>query len=80
MSDQIRIELSALDIGQLIDGLENRAESWERTAAYLGEDGMPDDELFIIEECSDADEARMIAEHYRSIIAKMTKQIGEESC
>ena len=38
----------------------------------------PDDN-FVCEECSDADEAESIADHYRSIIAKIKKQQVEQS-
>lgn len=35
MAKIYHIELSEDDLGQLLDGLEVRAESWERTAEYL---------------------------------------------
>jgi hypothetical protein len=35
MATIYRIELDGRDLGQLLDGLEVRAEAWERTAAYL---------------------------------------------
>lgn len=79
MAKNYRIELEALDLGQLLDGLESRAESWERTADYLRTDQMPDGGLFVIEECSDAEEADGIAEHYRSIIGKILEQMEEQS-
>lgn len=72
-----RIELDCFDLGQLLDGLEARAEAWEKTADYhrTGESD-PD---FLIEECNGADEAAGIASHYRSIIAKILKQREEQS-
>ena len=72
MSKSYRIELSELDLGQLLDGLEARAEAWEKTADYhrSGESTLG----FIVEECNDADEAAGIASHYRSIIAKIREQ------
>jgi hypothetical protein len=79
MARSYYIELDDLDLGQLLDGLEARAESWEKTAAYLQAGEMPDDELFIIEECSDAEEANGIAEHYRSIIGKIRQQMEVQS-
>lgn len=75
MAKNYRIELDDLDLGQLLDGLETRAESWEKTADYLRTDEMPDGEFFIIEECSDPEEADGIAEHYRSIIGKIRRQM-----
>jgi hypothetical protein len=45
------IQLDEHDLGQLLDGLEIRAESWERTAKYLRTERMPDDDMFVVEEC-----------------------------
>ena len=70
-----RIELNDLDLGQLLDGLETRAESWERTAEFLRTDIMPEGEFFLVEECSKPEEADDIAEHYRSIIRKIQSQM-----
>ncbi len=70
-----RIELNDLDLGQTLDGLEMRAESWERTADYLRTEKMPDGVFFIIEECSKPEEADAIADHYRSIIRKIRTQM-----
>lgn len=75
MAKIYRIELDDLDLGQLLDGLESRAESWEKTADYLRAEEMPGGDFFLIEECSDPEEADGIAEHYRSIIAKIQEQM-----
>lgn len=73
MPKMIRIELSDIDLGQTLDALDTRAEAYEKTAAYL--DGEPlRDEFFLIEEVNDAYEARRIAEHFRSIMAKIEQQ------
>ena len=77
MSKTYRIELGDLDLGQLLDGLEARAEAWEKTADYHRTGESPPD--FIVEECNDAHEADGIANHYRSIIAKIEKQRAEKS-
>jgi hypothetical protein len=66
------IRLNGLDLGQLIDGLEARATAWRHTATYLETGEAPDG--FVIEECNDAEEARRIAEHYRSIIDQLVMQ------
>ena len=66
------IRLSGLDLGQLIDGLEARADAWRLTALYLATGEAPDG--FVIEECSDAEEARRIAEHYKRIIGTVVEQ------
>ena len=75
MATTYRIELNDLDLGQLLDGLETRAESWERTAEYLRTDTMPEGEFFLVEACSKPEEADDIAEHYRSIIRKIQNQM-----
>jgi hypothetical protein len=66
------IRLNGLDLGQLIDGLEARATAWRLTATYLETGEAPDG--FVIEECSDAEEARRIAEHYGGIISTVVEQ------
>jgi len=77
MSKSYRIELNDLDLGQLLDGLEARAEAWEKTADYHRSGESPPD--FIVEECNDADEANRIAVYYRSIIAKIREQRESQS-
>jgi len=75
MAKIYRINLDGTDLGQLVDGLESRAESWERTAEYLRTETMPDGEFFLVEECSKLEEADDIAAHYRSIITKIREQM-----
>lgn len=70
------IRLSGLDLGQLIDGLEACADAWRLTAEYLETGEAP--EGFLIEECSDAEEARRIAEHYQQILANIIRQQAEQ--
>ena len=65
-------------MGQLLDGLEIRAESWRRTAAYLRTGDTPVGSFFTIEECSDEGEAIGIASHYEAIIGKIRKQMEEQ--
>jgi hypothetical protein len=72
-----RIELDVSDLGQLLDGLNSRAESWEKTTDYHRTGHSPPD--FIIEESNDAHEAESIANHYRSIIAKIQEQQEAQS-
>jgi hypothetical protein len=61
MSKTYLIRLEENDLGQLLDGLESRAEAWERTANYHRTGESPAD--FIVEECNDADEAENISAH-----------------
>lgn len=77
MQNIYRIELDDFDLGQLLDGLEARAEAWEKTANYHRTGESPDD--FIVEDCNDTDEAENISAHYRSIISKIQKQRDAQS-
>ena len=70
------IRLNGIDLGQLIDGLEARANAWRLTAEYL-ETGSASDR-FVIEECNDADEARRIAEHYQRVLNTIVRQQEEQ--
>lgn len=70
------IRLNGLDLGQLLDGLEARADAWRLTAVYLETGEAPDG--VVIEECSDAEEARRIAEHYQRILANIIQQQAEQ--
>lgn len=78
MARNYQITLDELDLGQLLGGLEARKESWERTAEYLRDGYMQDDGNFLIEECSDVEEAENVAEHFRSIIENISKQMEEQ--
>ncbi len=77
MAKTYRIVLSAIDLGQLLDGLQDRAEAWEKTADFHRTGESPPN--FIIEECTDSDEADGIAAHYRSIISKLEAQREAQS-
>lgn len=71
------IKLDGHDLGQLLDGLEVRADAWEKTAEYHRTAQSPPG--FIVEECNDADEADRIATHYQTIIANIRKQSEAQS-
>jgi hypothetical protein len=73
MQKTYELKLSALDVGQLLDALDTRAECYEKTALYLDSGEM--DEPFIIEEVTDSDEARGIARHFRDVQAEIERQI-----
>ena len=73
MGKTYTIELDSNDLGQLLDGLNARATSWNATAEYM--DGGSNHDLFIIEECSDAEEARAVAAHYERIITTIEEQV-----
>jgi hypothetical protein len=69
------ITLDRNDLGQLIEGLESRADSWERTGNYLLDGDSGDSDFFITEECHKPEEAFDIGEHYRSIIRQIRDQM-----
>jgi hypothetical protein len=70
----VTLTLQRFDVGQMLDGLRVRRDSWFKTAAVLADDDSDfDDEP--IEECSDADEARNIGEHYERIIGAIERQL-----
>jgi hypothetical protein len=71
------IRFEANDLGQLLDGLRSRSESWHDTAEYF-ESGYSPREDFVIEECTDAEEARTIADHYDRIINSIETQMKEQ--
>ncbi len=77
MGKKYTFTLDENDVGQLLDGLSIRSESWEKTADYLRDGSMPEGGIFIIEDCSEPTEADAIAEHYRSIIKKIERQIKD---
>jgi hypothetical protein len=70
--DIITLKLSREDIGQMIDGLSVRRDSWRETQKYL--EGQEVD--CIIEECSDSEEACLIADNYDRIIKTIGNQIA----
>ena len=71
------IRLNDFDLGQLQDNLEVRANARRDTAHYLetGQASRPD---FGVEECTDAEEARKLADHYDRIIAQLREQKEEQ--
>ncbi len=70
------IRLNGLDLGQLIDALEARANVWYHTATHLESGAAPNG--FVIEECSEAREARSIEAHYKRIIRLIEVQRSEQ--
>jgi hypothetical protein len=77
MGKEFHIRLDGFDLGQILDGLRCRQESWANTAIYLRDDYFPDDS-FACEECSNADEAQNIADHYQRIINAIERQVDEQ--
>jgi hypothetical protein len=77
MRRTFQIVADDFDIGQMLDGLEVRAQAWENTAEYIRTGESPE-EFFLAEECSDADEADRLAHHYRSIINRIREQVAQQ--
>ena len=75
MAKQYTIKLDEYDLGQILDGLQVRADSWLRTAEYLKTGEMSDDSFFIIEECSEHEEADRLAARYLDIIKNLRSQM-----
>jgi hypothetical protein len=74
MGKAYSVRLKDRDWGQILDGLSSRAEAWHHTAEFLAADNDAG-ETVLIEECRDAEEARLIAHHYDEIIASIQKQM-----
>lgn len=68
---QLTLTLDAQDVYQLLDGLENRLESWQKTLIYL----KGGDVDIVIEECSNKEEANSIIKHYEKLINNIKNQI-----
>jgi hypothetical protein len=77
MGKTLTIRLDSEDLGQLLDGLRCRAEAWHGTAEYM-ETGYSARDDFVVEECSDAEEARAIAAHYDRIISSIEAQVAAQ--
>jgi hypothetical protein len=73
MKDFVKLTLSRMDIGQILDGLHERMNAWKGTYEYLKKGHA--DLCDVIEECSDADEAKAIADQYAKIIKAIEKQL-----
>lgn len=76
--DFVTLKLPVLFVGQMLDGLRIRAESWERTKDYLA-DGVIDPDDPCVEECNDENEAEQIANFYREIIKEIETQLAAQS-
>jgi hypothetical protein len=77
MGKKFTIKLDSVDVGQLLDGLTSRAESWQKTADFL-QTGYSADDSFICEECTDPDEATSIANHFATIAKSIERQVNEQ--
>lgn len=72
MDKNLTLTLPSLMVGQILDALYTRLESWEYTEEYLNTGYAR--EPYCIEECSNPDEACQIADYYKEIIKSIEKQ------
>jgi uncharacterized protein YdcH (DUF465 family) len=77
MSKTLLLRLDDNDLGQILEGLQTREESWRRTAEYFRSGHNPDDS-FVIEECNSEYEAKQIALFYARIIHNLERQRDEQ--
>jgi hypothetical protein len=77
MSKTFLLRLDDNDLGQILEGLQAREESWRRTADYFRSGYNPDDS-FAIEECNGEYEANQIALFYARIIRNLERQREEQ--
>ena len=77
MKRKFMLKLNSVHVGQLLDGLRMRAESWRNTEIYMREGYQPDESISW-EECSSEYEAEQIAELYESIIATIEEQVAHQ--
>jgi len=73
--DNVILTLPRLAVGQILEGLEIRAEAWKYTEEYLRTGHAR--EPYIIEDCSDPEEAEKIAAYYREIIESIKSQLND---
>ncbi len=77
MPKSFQIHLESNDLGQLLECLRVRADSWHKTSEFL-QTGQTIEESFIAEDCSNPDEAKSIADHYEKIITQIEQQIQKQ--
>lgn len=72
-SGKIIYELSAIDAGQVIDGLGVCQENWQKTLDW--HDGTLEDPDFTILECTDRDEAANMVRIYDDLLDTLCAQL-----
>lgn len=77
MAKQFLIRVDSCDLGQLLDGLRARSESWQKTAEYM-KSGFISEGYFLCEECTDASEAAAIARHFSKIVSLIERQVKQQ--
>ena len=77
MEKFVTLRLPRNDIGQIVDGLTERIIIWRTTEEYLetGYSHRGD----CVEECSDPEEARFIAQYYEKIVDLIQNQLKHQN-
>jgi hypothetical protein len=75
MPKTVTLTLETIDVSQILDALNDRAHSWEKTEAVLNGE-FDSENVFVPEECDDASEAAEIAQHFRDIAANIQAQLN----
>jgi hypothetical protein len=75
----VTLKLPKNFVGQMLDGLRIRAESWEHTKIYLSDGVVVDPDNPYVEECNDETEAGQIEAFYREIIKEIETQLEAQS-
>ncbi len=75
----VTLKLPKVFVGQILDGLRIRAESWERTKIYFSDGVIVDPDDPYIEECNDEVEARQIESYYKEIVKEIETQLEAQS-
>lgn len=70
---KVTLNLDRNDVGQIMDCLCVRRDAWRYTQRYF-EEGF-EEAGRVIEECTDGDEARDIADCYERIIGEIKEQV-----
>jgi hypothetical protein len=69
---KVTLVLDDSDVGQILDGLNERMADWRYTTRCLNGGPVDPDRNFL--ECSDAAEAKWITDYYQRIIKRITRQ------
>ena len=70
---KLSITLDRTDLSRVLDELRMRTDAWQKTVEFV-ESGYIADDSFISEWCTDADEAKRVAEQYERIVKSIESQ------
>ena len=75
MSEMVTLNLDDMDAGRVIDALKNRVKVYRATERYHNGETVD----VMIEEVTDADEARSIAKGYEGVIVVIQEQVMKQT-